>query len=252
MATGGKDDGLDLSELESELHALDEDDLDTTNDSLLWEEHKAQFEYEQIEAETSGELEFSGFLTPSTSPTKLKSAINLTQSAPTSPTSLRAHTQCSTKSAPTSPRLAYSSLTVKQRIKSFESLAQVQAQGTNLPVPKKKIKSRTSPKTKSSTRLALKKGLSSPLAKAGNFERKRRQKSKVKKVLPPAPIITMAQVNISGAGRLNPRNRAAGGIGDTLQSLGFPDINVANVPPAGRNVLRRFTPLEKKLLQMQT
>ena len=254
MATGGRsgsssDDGLDLKEIESELAALDESsELDDTKESLVWEEHKAQVEYERIEAETSGELEFSGFLTPSTSPTKLKSAINLTQSAPTSPTSLRAHTQCSTKSAPTSPRLAYSSLTVKQRIKSFESLAQVQAQGTNLPVPKKKIKLRTSPKTKSSTRLALKKGLGSPLAKAGNFERKRRQKSKVKKVLPPAPIITMAQVNISGAGRLNPRNRAAGGVGDTLQNLGFPEIDIANVPPAGRNVLRRFTPLREEIV----
>ena len=263
MATGGRsgsssDDGLDLKEIESELAALDEStELDDTKESLVWEEHKAQVEYERIEAETSGELEFSGFHTPTTSPTNLqskkyfaefKSAINLTQSVPTSPTSFRAHTQCSTKSAPTSPRLAYSSLTVKQRIKSFESLAQVQAQGTNLPVPKKKIKSKTSPKTKSSTRLALKKGLGSPLAKAGKFERKRRQKSKVKKVLPPAPIITMAQVNISGAGRLNPRNRGVGGVGDTLQSLGFPNISIDNVPSAGRNVLRTFTPLREEIV----
>ena len=115
MATGGRsgsssDDGLDLKEIESEIAALDEsNELDDTKESLVWEEHKAQVEYERIEAETSGELEFSGFLTPSTSPTKLKSAINLTQSAPTSPTSFRAQTQCSTKSAPTSPRFAYSS-----------------------------------------------------------------------------------------------------------------------------------------------
>ena len=66
MATGGRDDytsdtGLDLREVESELQALDELELDTTDESLFWEEHKAQTEYEKLEAETSGELEFSWF-----------------------------------------------------------------------------------------------------------------------------------------------------------------------------------------------
>ena len=74
MATGGRDDhtsdtSLDLSELESELQAWGEE-LDSTNDSLLWEEQKAQTEYEIIEAETSGEFEFSGFHTPTQSPSK--------------------------------------------------------------------------------------------------------------------------------------------------------------------------------------
>ena len=34
-----------------------------------------------------------------------------------------------------------------------------------------------------------------------------------------APIITMAQADIPGAGRLNPRNRRAGGVGDNLKNL---------------------------------
>ena len=58
MATGGKngdssDGGLDLSELNFELKALEEAELDTTNESLLWEEHKAQTGYEKLEAATS-------------------------------------------------------------------------------------------------------------------------------------------------------------------------------------------------------
>ena len=38
-----------------------------------------------------------------------------------------------------------------------------------------------------------------------------------------APIITMAQADIPRAGRLNPRNRNNGGVGDTVANLGFPD-----------------------------
>ena len=54
MATGGRsgdssDDGLDLRELESELKDLEKDELNTTNESLLWEEHKAQTGYEKLE-----------------------------------------------------------------------------------------------------------------------------------------------------------------------------------------------------------
>ena len=260
MATGGRSDnnsqeGLDLTEIESELAALDESsELDDTKESLVWEEHKAQEEYERIEAETSGEFDFSGFHTPNTSPTRFSSRTylaafqsesNLTRSAPTSPTA--SHVYPSSKSATTSPQSAQSCSTVKRRIKSFENLAKLQAKRTNLPVPKSKAESKTSTKPKSNTRLALKKGLGSPLAAAGNFYRKRKQKSKAKKVLS-EKIITMAQVDISGAGRLNPRNRRAGGVGDTLENLGFPKINLENVPPAGRNVLRRFKPLRKEIV----
>ena len=158
MATGGKDDGLDLSELESELHALDEDELDTTNDSLSWEEHKAQFEYEQIEAETSGEFEFSGFHTPVTSPTKhysIKSASTVNLSIPSTLKTPHVHVDLHSKSAPTSPLPNWSSLNIQQRINSFESLTQADTQA-KLQVPKKKAKSKASPKPKKSTRLALK------------------------------------------------------------------------------------------------
>ena len=108
MATGGGDDGLDLSELESERHGLHEDELATTNDSLLWEEHKAQFEYQKLEAESSGELEFSRFHTPVASPTKncsnkSESAVNLNVSS--TPTTPHVHVvfDSNSKSAPTSP-----------------------------------------------------------------------------------------------------------------------------------------------------
>ena len=57
MAEGGRN-GLDLREIESELKALEEDELDTTNESLFWEDHKTQTEYEKLEAETSGEFNF--------------------------------------------------------------------------------------------------------------------------------------------------------------------------------------------------
>ena len=43
------DDGLDLSEINSELKALNESELDTTNESLLWEQHKSRVEFEKIE-----------------------------------------------------------------------------------------------------------------------------------------------------------------------------------------------------------
>ena len=57
------DDGLDLRELESEIKALEEAELDTTNESLFWEDHKAQTEYEKLEAKTSGKFNFPGFHT---------------------------------------------------------------------------------------------------------------------------------------------------------------------------------------------
>ena len=43
-----------------------------------------------------------------------------------------------------------------------------------------------------------------------------------------APIITMAQADIPGAGRLNPRNRRAGGVGDNCANLKMLD-SVCNI-----------------------
>ena len=263
MATGGShdsssDQGLDLSEFNKELAVYDElNKLEDTEDSLNWEDHKAQAEFERIEAETSGELEFSGFRTPNTSPTglsddkhlaKFKCPIGFTQSAPNSPALSHESVQCCTQSAPTSPRRVQSNLTLKQKVESFEKLDQVKALGSALSLPRSSSSPKTSSRTKSTTRLARKKGLGSPLAQAGDFNRKRRRSSKVNKVLPPIPIITMSRANIPGAGRLNPRQRRDGGVGDTMQNLGFLDITTNDIPSAGKNVLRRFTPLRKEIV----
>ena len=247
MATGGRDGytsdtSLDLSELESELQAWGEE-RDSTNDSLLWEEQKAQTEYEIIEAETSSELDFSGFHTPTQSPSKSdvtesESTVNLSV-----PGTLKTpHAHLYSRSAPTSPLPDWSSLSIQQRINSFESLTQAQTQ-TKLHLPKKKTKLKASPKPKKSTRLALKKGHVSPLAKAGSFYRKRtRARNRL------VPINTMAQANIVLAGRLNPRNRNIGGVGDTLASLNFPVLVTDGIPAAGKNILREFVPLRTNIV----
>ena len=144
MATGGRDGNtsdtsLDLSELESELQAWGEE-RDSTNDSLLWEKQKAQTEYKIIiEAETFGELEFSGFHTPTQSPSKSdvtesESTVNLSV-----PGTLKTpHVHLYSRSAPTSPLPDWSSLSIQQRINSFESLTQAQTQ-TKLHLPKKRL-----------------------------------------------------------------------------------------------------------------
>ena len=43
----------------------------------------------------------------------------------------------------------------------------------------------------------------------------------------------MAQADIPRAGRLNPRTRRANGVGDTVESLGFPELNTAGISPVG-------------------
>ena len=247
MATGGRDGytsdtSLDLSELESELQAWGEE-RDSTNDSLLWEEQKAQTEYEIIEAETSSELDFSGFHTPTQSPSKSDVTESLSTVNLSVPSTLKTpHVHLYSRSAPTSPLPDWSSLSIQQRINSFESLTQAQTQ-TKLHLPKKKTKSKASPKPKKSTRLALKKGHVSPLAKAGSFYRKR---TRVRNRL--VPINTMAQANIVLAGRLNPRNRNIGGVGDTLASLNFPVLVTDGIPAAGKNILREFVPLRTNIV----
>ena len=230
MATGGRsdqstEDGLDLTEITSELAALYENnEFNDTADSVVWEETKAQEGWKIIEAE-------SDFIRPvSSTPTPLSEVdFALTQSAPTSPISSRAQSF-----QHSNPQLAQPNLTVQQQIKSFESLAQLQSTGA---IPRR------------NTRSALKQGLGSPLAAAGNFERKFRPKPKVEPFSLPTPIITMAQPDIPAAGRLNPRTRNAGGVGDTLASLGYGEINQLNIPPAGKNVLRRFLPRRKAIAE---
>ena len=230
MATGGRsdqstEDGLDLTEIKSELANFDEDnEFNDTADSVGWEETKAQEGWKIIEAE-------SDFIRPvSSTPTPLSEVdFALTQSAPTSPISSR--TQSFQHS---NPQLAQPNLTVQQQIKSFESLAQLQSTGAT---PRR------------NTRSALKQGLGSPLAAAGNFKKKFRPKPKVEPFSLPTPIITMAQPDIPAAGRLNPRTRNAGGVGDTLAGLGYEELIQQSIPPAGKNVLRRFIPLRKVIAE---
>ena len=246
MATGGRngdssDDGLDLRELESELKDLEEDELDTTNESLLWEEYKAQTGYEKIEAATSEE--FNSPVHTQTTPTKndlskYKPIVNLNvQSTPKTP---QVHTDLYSRSAPTSPLKNWSNLNIQQRIDSFENLSKAHQKS----VVKSRTKSRASPKYKKSTRSTLKKGQVSPLAKAATFFKKRR--TRAKNYL--RPINTMAQANIVQAGRLNPRNRNAGGVGDTVASLNFPELATEGIPTVGKNVLREFIPLRANIV----
>ena len=104
---------LSVDEVNSEIAALNDDiELDSTPDSIVWEDQKAQVEYGLIEAETSREFELSGF---SSSESNLASkehfdhfntAVNLT------------------RSAPSSPQQVHSKLTVKKRVQSYENLSQ--------------------------------------------------------------------------------------------------------------------------------
>ena len=109
-------------------------------------------------------------------------------------------------------------------------------------MPKRKPKTKASPKHKKSTRLALKKGHVSPLAKAASFHNKRIRARNL------VPISTMAQANIVQAGRLNPRNRNVGGVGDTVESLHFPVLDTDGIPAAGKSVLREFVPLRARIV----
>ena len=149
------------------------------------------------------------------------------------------HTDLYTRSAPTSPLRNWSNLNIQQRIDSFENLSKAHQKQKS--VVKSKTKSKASPKTKKSTRSTIKKGQVSPLVKAATFLNKRRTKAKNYLRL----INSMAQANIEQAGRLNPRNRRAGGVGDTVANLNFPELDTEDIPPAGKNVLREFIPLRE-------
>ena len=97
---------------------------------------------------------------------------------------------------------------------------------------------------KKSTRSAIKKGQVSPLVKAGAFLKKRCTKAENYLRL----INSMDQANIAQAGRLNPRNRRAGGLGDNVANLHFPELATDDIPPAGKNVLREFLPLRETIV----
>ena len=58
----------------------------------------------------------------------------------------------------------------------------------------------------------------------------------------------MAQVDIPRAGRLNPRRRRANGVGDTVENLGFPELNTEGISPAGKFIVKRLILLRKSIV----
>ena len=58
----------------------------------------------------------------------------------------------------------------------------------------------------------------------------------------------MDQASIAQAGRLNPRTRRPGSVGDTVTNLGFPVLATDDIPRAGKNVLREFLPLRETIV----
>ena len=97
------------------------------------------------------------------------------------------------------------------------------------------------------TRQAAHRGLCSPPQVPQNHSRRSRQRRRIVPVVT-EQIVTMAQADIPEAGRLNPRNRRAGGVGDTVENLHFPVLATENIPPAGKNVLRIFAPLRARVV----
>ena len=58
----------------------------------------------------------------------------------------------------------------------------------------------------------------------------------------------MAQIDIPRAGRLNPRRRRANGVGDTVENLGFPELETAGISPAGKFIVRRLILLRESIV----
>ena len=118
MASGEDDESydLDLSEINAELENLDKSSESEPTDSLIWEECKAELEYEDI-AKESIIKDFRGFEPLPSTPTK--SAHSST--APTKPTRSKVKkSPRGTKSAPVSPVVVKTLFKVKQRIQGWE------------------------------------------------------------------------------------------------------------------------------------
>ena len=58
----------------------------------------------------------------------------------------------------------------------------------------------------------------------------------------------MSQVDIPNAGRLNPRARRANGVGDTVESLGFPELDTEDISPSGKIVIQRLKALREVMV----
>ena len=256
MASGGHDeshDNLDLTEINAEIEKLDLSSESEQTDSLIWEECKADLEYDDI-AEESNLNNFEGF-EPITS-TPIKSAHSST--APTR--SKVKESPKGTRSAPVSPLLVRNPLKVQQRIQSWEKLINTETKKHSVTGTRPKLKS--SPKGRTCTRGAAKRGLTSPLTAAGDFQKRRRlkfspskssgiaQKKKKLKSKPKIPpiTVTMAQADIPAAGRLNPRTRGVAGAGDTVENLGFPVLETADISPAGIFAVKKFRTFRKAVV----
>jgi len=217
MATDGSEewvDELDIESLISDIKNLDTSaKVESKDCSLNWEISKADQLYEDI---TEGS--FHGFLT--SSPKKRRK----------------------TRSAPVSPR-SQSPVKVKEIIQSFEILINPKSGAIR------------------KTRAATEKGIASPPKPPGEFLRKRKSKKEqdlakpVKKLLTKQDLIerakaatkgkarrkpkaralrTMAQPEIPRAGRLNPRARRAGGVGDNKINLGYLELATEGISPQGK------------------
>ena len=248
MATGEDDklnNNLDLSEINAELEDLNRSCESILSDNLVWEDSQAELAYENIAKETR-KYDFTGFKQVTSTP--IKSAHSYTV-----PTKSKKRPK-NTRSAPVSPSSLNSPVKVQQRITSWEKLIHSET-GT---IAKTKI----GPIWRTSTRRAAKKGLASPLAAAGDFQRKRKfkpntsvvarkilkEKKVARKPRVPHIIITMAQPNIARAGRLNPRNRGAGGVGDTVAGLGFPNLETAGISPSGKLIIKKLILLRETIV----
>ena len=99
------------------------------------------------------------------------------------------------------------------------------------------------------TRQSVYQGLRSPPQEVQTHRRASQLNRRTLAAPAPIALVIMAQVNIPEAGRLNPRQRQAGGVSDTLVSLGFPVLDTADIPIAGKNVLRQFVPLRTTVVE---
>jgi len=161
----------------------------------------------------------------------------------------------SAKSTPASPVLSRPTLSVLERVQSWERLSNTVTEVHF--VTGARSKQTPSPVKKVCTRRALVKGLTSPLTAPGDFKRKKRTKAakpikrkklKELKEKVEALIITMAQAAIPRAGRLNPTNRRAGGVGDTVAGLGFPELATDDISDAGKITVRQLTALRIEIV----
>ena len=247
MSSGGRDgydsdEKLDLDEIKADLSAS---------------------------ADSAGSLNFKGFDPKLPSFPVAQSLFGATagikpKSAPTSPKLSRTPPRVKPDSAPSTPSSVQTALSVQQRIASFESLTSLNQQLSCLSLREPQTSSRTPalPAARSNsvratgvtprrTRLSVKRGLRSPLEAEAPSRKKRRRRGRsynLKAATNSVTLVSMAQSNIPSAGRLNPRSRKNGGVGDTLATLHFPELPSEGIPTAGKNILHRFIPLRTRLV----